>query len=111
MRLNRVFPFHGYVVWLTPEQGGRLSGPPATPVTEDYAATAFVPPSTARSGLASFVLRVADRIAWASAAEGAWLVQQDDVRFAVQPGSVVVVTEGIKAAAYFHVESVRGIEE
>jgi hypothetical protein len=107
MRLGRVLPLQGYVVWLTPEQGGRSSGPPATPSTDDYAATAFVPPSTDRSGLASFVLRVADRRAWVSAAEAGWLVDQDEARFDVQPGSVMVVTEGSKVVAYFHVESVQ----
>jgi hypothetical protein len=107
MRLDRVLPFHGHVVWLTPEQGGRSSGPPVTPGADDYAATAFVPPNTARSGLASFVLRVADRKAWVSAAEAAWLVDQGVPRFDVQPGSVVVVTEGPKVVAYFHVESVQ----
>lgn len=107
MRLNKVLPFRGHVVWLTPEQGGRSSGPPATPATDDYAATAFVPPGRAESELASFVLRVADLTAWVSAAEGAWLVDQDDACFDIRPGSVVVVTEGIKAVAYFHVESVR----
>jgi hypothetical protein len=103
MRLGTPFPFRGRVVWLTPEQGGRRSGPPATPVTDDYAATAFLPPGTVETGLHSFVLRVADRAAWVSAADGAWLVEQGiDVR----PGSVVVVTEGPRPVAYFHVESV-----
>jgi hypothetical protein len=91
---------------LTSEQGGRTSGPPATPEDHDYAATAFVPPWTADSGLASFVLRVANRHGWASAAEAAWLIPQDDERFRVQPGTVVVVTEGAKVVGYFHVEAV-----
>ena len=51
-------PFEGEVVWLTPEQGGRSSGPPPTPAEQDYAATAFVPPRTVHTGLASFVMRV-----------------------------------------------------
>jgi hypothetical protein len=65
------------------------------------------PPLTADSGLASFVLRVADPGAWLSAAEGAWLVEQHDARFRTQEGSVLVVTEGRRTVAYFHVESVR----
>jgi hypothetical protein len=42
-----------------------------------------------------------------SAAEAGWLVDQDEARFDVQPGSVMVVTEGSKVVAYFHVESVQ----
>jgi hypothetical protein len=102
-----MLPFFGRIVWLTPEQGGRSSGPPATPATDDYAATAFLPPGTADAGLASFILRVSDRGAWTSGAEGAWLVEQDSPRFPVQAGSVLVVTEGREPVAYFHVESVR----
>jgi hypothetical protein len=61
MRIEGRLPLTGEIVWLTPEQGGRASGPPATPEDHDYAATAFVPPSTATTGLASFVVRVHDR--------------------------------------------------
>ena len=50
---ERPLPFQGRVLWLTPEQGGRRSGPPATPAGDDYAATAFVPPDTVASWLAS----------------------------------------------------------
>lgn len=57
VKLDGPFPFKGEVVWLTREQGGRKSGPPASPDNEDYAATAFVPPRNFENGLASFVLR------------------------------------------------------
>jgi hypothetical protein len=46
---ERRLPFQGRVLWLTPEQGGRRSGPPATRPGDDYAATAFVPPETVAS--------------------------------------------------------------
>jgi hypothetical protein len=47
------FPFRGSVIWLTPEQGGRKTGPPAPrPAWPYYAATAYVPPHTADTGLA-----------------------------------------------------------
>ncbi|GIJ46202.1 hypothetical protein Val02_30880 [Virgisporangium aliadipatigenens] len=78
MTRGPAFAFDGHVVWLTPEQGGRSSGPPATPAGERYAATAFVPPWTAETGLASFVMRVSDPSGWTSAAEGAWLVRRDE---------------------------------
>ncbi|PPK89817.1 hypothetical protein CLV92_1306 [Kineococcus xinjiangensis] len=106
MRWEESFPFEGRIVWLTAEQGGRMSGPPATPAEHDYAATAHVPPWTEENGSASFVLRVADRHGWTSRAEGTWLVQQDDERFLVHPGTVIVVTEGYKVVAYFHVDTV-----
>ena len=75
------WPFRGTVVWLTPEQGGRASGPPAPPPGEDYASTAFVPPHTVETGLASF-----DR--------------------PIAPGTEVVVTEGPRVVGHFHVEQV-----
>jgi hypothetical protein len=43
---ERPLPFQGRVLWLTPQLGGRRSGPPATPAGDGYAATAFVPPET-----------------------------------------------------------------
>jgi hypothetical protein len=74
MRIDVPLPFHGYVVWLTADQGGRSSEPPPTPLDTDYAATGYVPPATAASGLASNVLRVSKRTAWRSAADARWLV-------------------------------------
>lgn len=98
------FPFRGRIVWLTPGQGGRAGGPPRT---DDYAANAFVPPCTADSGLASFVLRDAEPEAWVSPAAGRWLVVENSGPYRVQPGTVVVITEGPKPVGYFHVEEVR----
>ncbi|BEL05055.1 hypothetical protein Q0Z83_032460 [Actinoplanes sichuanensis] len=100
-------PFQGRVVWLTPEQGGRTCGPATgDPETGDYAATAYLPPQNAESGLASFVLRITDPGAWISLAEGAWLVPQDDPAFTVAPGAVLVITEGPQPVAYFHVAAI-----
>jgi hypothetical protein len=91
---------------LNAEQGGRSSGPPATPENHDCAATAYLPPWTAVTGLASFVIRVTSRQSWTSAAEAGWLAPRDDERFLVRPGAVLVVTEGVKIVGYFHVEEV-----
>lgn len=106
MRLRAELPFHGYVTWLTAEQGGRDTGPPTTPEDQDFAATGFVPPSTLDVGLASFVLRAKDRSAWVSEADASWLVVPNEGLQEVRPGSVVVVTEGSRPVAYFHVRTV-----
>ncbi|GAA3527907.1 hypothetical protein AFL01nite_02950 [Aeromicrobium flavum] len=105
MRIDGPLPFHGYVVWLTREQGGRDTGPPPTPPDQDFAATGFVPPASADTGLASVVLRVQDRAAWRSQADAAWLVVENVPPHRVGEGDVIVVTEGRREVAYFHVES------
>src|SRR6476620_9859626 len=94
MRLDRTLHFHGHVVWLNREQGGRDSGPPPTPTDQDYAATGYVPPATADTGLASVVLRVQDRTAWRSEADAGWLAVDNVPPYRVSEGDVVVVTEG-----------------
>lgn len=106
MRSEGELPFYGEVVWLTADQGGRESGPPATPDGHDYAATAFVPPARLDDGLASFVLRVADRAAWRSHAQAGWLIVDNEGHQRVESGSVVVLTEGTRAVAYFHAQVV-----
>jgi hypothetical protein len=99
------FPFCGSVIWLTPEQGGRKTGPPVPrPVWPYYAATAYVPPHTARTGLASFILRNFDADAWRSYAEGRWLVPDSPGNQLVEPGTVIAVTEGPRVVAYFTVQ-------
>jgi hypothetical protein len=84
-----------------------LSGPP-TPRTiwPYYAATAYVPPHTADTGLASFVLRNFDAGAWRSCAEGRWQATDVSSGHLVQPGSMIAVTEGSRVVAYFTVEHV-----
>lgn len=106
VKLDGDFPFTGEVVWLTPEQGGRRGGPPTATTERDYAATAFVPPHTLESGLASFVLRGFTAGEWRSAAEGRWLIVASEGAQAVQAGSVVVVTEGPTTVGYLHVADV-----
>ncbi|MEU5260123.1 hypothetical protein [Amycolatopsis sp. NPDC021455] len=98
------FPFRGRVVWLTPEQGGRTTGPPRPGESGVYAANAFVPPQTAGSGMASFVLGDFDPSNWATAAAGRWLVVDNAGPYRVQEGTVVVITEGPEPVGYFHVE-------
>lgn len=107
VRLPERAPFAGRVVWLTPEQGGRTSGPPAVVEHTDYVANGFVPPATFESGGASFVLAGFRPRAWVSPARGSWLVLPNEGPQLVRPGGLVVVTEGpVHVVAYFHVESV-----
>ena len=77
VRYQGHLPFEGRGHLVDTEQGGRSSGPPPTPAEQDYAATAFVPPHTIQTGLASFVLRVEERTAWRSRAFAAWLLVAD----------------------------------
>ena len=72
----------------------------------DYAHTAYVPPQTVDSGLASFALRNFEAGAWNSPAEGRWLIVANAGDQLVRPGSVVVCTEGTRVVAYLHVERV-----
>lgn len=106
MRFERAMPFKGEVVWLTPMQGGRTSGPPPTPADQDYAATAYVQSSTLADGLASFVLRVTNRTAWRSEALGAWLIVENEGVHRIDEGSIVVITEGSRPVAHFRVRQV-----
>lgn len=69
-----------------------------------YAATAYVPPHTADTGLASFVLRNFDAGAWRSPAEARWLLTANHGDHLVEPGTVIVVTEETQAVAYFTVQ-------
>jgi hypothetical protein len=96
------YTFHGRVIWLTAEQGGRRSGPPNTP----YAANAFVPPETAYTGLASFILHDFNPNAVTSEAAGRWLAVANEWSHFVEVGTVVGITEGRRTVGYYHVESV-----
>ena len=104
---ERTFPFRGWIVWLTPEQGGRQSGVP-TPREEwpHYAANAFVPPDTAANGLASFVLRGFSAESWRSAAQACWLAPDNPDAPWVEAGTVIDVTEGPTPVGFFVVEQV-----
>jgi hypothetical protein len=83
--------FIGHVIWLNSAQGGRSSGPPTG---EQYRATGFVPPYTLETGLASFWIEDFVPGEWRSSATGWWLVVENIGSQHLQPGSIVVVTEG-----------------
>lgn len=101
----------GTVVWLTPQQGGRVSGPPALDYDYDYTATAFLPPRTAADGQAGIALRGFAPGAWRSFAEGFLVADENTPVQHVWPGCVVVVTEGERAVAYFNVEEIQSFEQ
>jgi hypothetical protein len=101
----------GTVVWLTPQQGGRVSGPPALDYDYDYTATAFLPPRTAADGQAGIALRGFAPGAWRSMAEGFLVADENTPVQHVWPGCVVVVTEGERPVAYFSVEEIQQFEQ
>lgn len=103
------YPFHGEVIWLTEEQGGRIAGPPQTEGL--YASIAHLPPHTVATGSASFVLRGFDPSVSRSSAEGRWLIVENTGAQHVVPGSVVTVTEGARVVAFFIVKEVLGDAE
>lgn len=98
------FLYRGTILWLSPEQGGRRTGPP-----EDqgrwphYAATGWLPPLSAEDGLRSLLLRGFVSGQWRSAAEARWLVELEDYPEVV-PGSVLVVSEGPRPVGFFLVD-------
>ena len=101
----------GTVVWLTPQQGGRVSGPPEPDYDYDYTATAYLPPLTAEDGQAGLSLRRFAPNAWRSPAEGL-LVPGEDIRGQqVAPGCIVVVTEGLRPVGLFTVEEVQALDD
>lgn len=103
----RTFPFRGSVVWLTPDQGGRSTGPPAPrDAWPYYAANGYVPPATAETGLVSLVVRGFTAGNWRSVAEACWLVPDNPSLPRVEVGSVLVVSEGPKPVGFFLVEEV-----
>lgn len=99
----------GTVVWLTPQQGGRVSGPPEPDYDYDYTATAYLPPRTAEDGQAGVALRRFAPGAWRSSAEGILVPGQGHRAQQVVPGCIVVVTEGVRPVGLFTVEEVHAL--
>ncbi|ADB31692.1 hypothetical protein Kfla_2624 [Kribbella flavida DSM 17836] len=99
----------GTVVWLTPQQGGRVSGPPEPDYDYDYTATAYLPPRTAEDGQVGIALRGFAPGAWRAVAEGILVPGQGHRAQQVVPGCIVVVTEGVRPVALFTVEEVSAL--
>jgi hypothetical protein len=99
-----LYPFHGAVHWLTPEEGGRRSGPPSA--TYEYRAVAYLLPNTFDEGLAGFALRGFEPGRWHSDAEGRWLIVNNEGPQRVEPGSILKICEGRRHVADFSVSAV-----
>ena len=99
----------GTVVWLTPQQGGRVSGPPEPDYDYDYTATAYVPPRTAEDGQAGIALRRFAPGAWRTPAEGILVPAKGSRAQQVIPGCIVVVTEGTRPVGLLTVEEVHAL--
>jgi hypothetical protein len=96
----------GTVVWLTPQQGGRVSGPPDPDYDYDYTATAYLPPRTADDGQAGLALRRFAPGAWRTPAEGILVPAKGNRAQQVIPGCIVVITEGVRPVGLLTVEEV-----
>ncbi len=96
----------GTVVWLTPQQGGRVSGPPEPDYDYDYTATAYLPPRSAEDGQAGIALRRFAPGAWRTQAEGILVPAKGNRAQQVIPGCIVVITEGTRPVGHLTVEEV-----
>jgi hypothetical protein len=99
----------GMVVWLTPQQGGRVSGPPEPDYDYDYTATAFLPPRTAEDGQMGVALRRFAPGAWRTPAEGILVPAPGHRAQQVIPGCVVVITEGVRPVGFLTIEEVHAL--
>ncbi len=99
----------GSVVWLTPQQGGRVSGPPEPDYDYDYTATAYLPPRSADDGQAGIALRRFAPGAWRTQAEGILVPAKGNRAQQVIPGCIVVITEGIRPVGLLTVEEVHAL--
>ena len=99
----------GTVVWLTPQQGGRVSGPPEPDYDYDYSATAYLPPRAAEDGQAGLALRRFAPGAWRTPAEGILVPAKGNRAQQVVPGCIVVITEGVRPVGLLTVEEVHAL--
>jgi len=99
----------GTVVWLTPQQGGRVSGPPEPDYDYDYTATAYLPPRTADDGQSGIALRRFIPGAWRSPAEGLLVPAKGNRAQQVIPGCMVIITEGVRPVGLLTVEEVHAV--
>ncbi|RZU12327.1 hypothetical protein EV645_5593 [Kribbella rubisoli] len=96
----------GTVLWLTPQQGGRVSGPPEPDYDYDYTATAYLPPRTPEDGQAGIALRRFAPSAWRTPAEGILVPAKGNRAQQVIPGCIVIITEGVRPVGLLTVEEV-----
>ena len=101
----------GTVVWLTPQQGGRVSGPPEPDYDYDYTGTAFLPPRTAEDGQAGVCLRRFAPGAWRTPVEGILVPGKENRAQQVVPGCLVVITEGVRPVAFLTIEEVHAMAD
>lgn len=96
----------GYLLTVGKRQARRRSGVPPALDGSSYAHVAHIPPRSVADGSASFVLRGWDPTRWRSNAEGRWLLDANEGDQLVTPGTVVIITEGLRPVASFRVDHV-----
>lgn len=99
----------GTVLWLTPQQGGRVSGPPEPDYDYDYTATAYLPPRTPDDGQAGIALHRFAPGAWRTPAEGILVPAKGNRAQQVIPGCIVIITEGVRPVGLLTVEEVHAL--
>jgi hypothetical protein len=99
----------GTVLWLTPQQGGRVSGPPEPDYDYDDTATAYLPPRTAEDGQAGIALHRFAPGAWRTPAEGILVPAQGNRAQQVIPGCIVIITEGVRPVGLLTVDEVQAL--
>ncbi|RZT26970.1 hypothetical protein EV649_0718 [Kribbella sp. VKM Ac-2569] len=99
----------GTVVWLTPQQGGRVSGPPEPDYDYDYTATAYLPPRTPEDGQAGIALRHFSPGAWRTPADAILVPAKGNRAQQVIPGCIVIITEGVRPVGLLTVEEVNAL--
>jgi len=99
----------GTVVWLTPQQGGRVSGPPEPDYDYDYTATAYLPPRTPEDGQAGIAVSRFAPGAWRTPAEGILVPPKGHRAQQVIPGCIVIITEGVRPVGLFTVDEVHAL--
>jgi hypothetical protein len=107
MDIRGSFPMHGDIEWIASDAGGRKS-PPAGPT---FATTAWRETIGPQKGTASFVLRGFAPTWERSPADGRWLFNQTDAALKVTAPEVVIVAEGAKPVARFHIYAVDSQQE
>src|SRR5579862_7149066 len=106
MSFDGPFPFHGVLEWIPAEKGGRAKPLPVS----SFAAVGWRQ-DVGSDGMASLLLRGFEPGRRRSRADARWLVPRADAQYVVSVGDVIIVGEGSRPVARFHVDAVDPLVE